>query len=149
MPADITMVELESRVGHAWRYHCRRCGHEVDLLAAFPETCPGCGAGGWWGKLTTTGGSATSPTMSEYSDELWRATTDSPMHESGANNGILAAPLTVTRGRGRPFMPTPDDLITELAAEGYGCRRIADELGLRGEVVSPRTVARRMKALVN
>jgi len=48
------------------------------------------------------------------------------------------------RGRGRPFVTIPDGQIAQLAAEGYGAKRITDVLLGQGVVVSYRTVIRRL-----
>ena len=133
------------RGGAAWRYQCKRCAHEVDLLAAFPETCPECHAAGWWGKLTAKERCDTKPPMSEHGNELCHPSTDAVMGESAQNKGTPGLPHGVKRGRGRPTMPIPDGMIRELVARRFGAKRIAQELEAKGIAISSRTINRRLQ----
>ena len=138
-------TEDEGRVGDGWRYQCKRCAREVGIDAAFPETCPGCGAGGWWGKLTSAERCDTTPSVSNHTPELCHPFDDAVVGESAQNRAIPGAPHGVKPGRGRPTMPLPEGMMRELAGQRFGAKRIAQELEAKGITVSSRTINRRLQ----
>ena len=147
-------IDDNGHVGSGWRYRCKSCGHQVGIDTAFPEKCPGCGAGGWWGRLTTENShSATqemAPTISPYPEELCHPKTDSDMCGFGQSKGDSRGILTPEKPDGRrgpKFRNLPDDLIMDLAGQGQGAKRIAEVLEGRGIRISSRTINRRLQMI--
>ena len=145
---------------YGWRYQCWNCGHQVTLDAAFPENCPGCGAGGWWGHLVTAGvigkpGQENEDGISIKNSEAmmpggikipYRILSQRPgavVHGEAQNNGIFEPSLG--QGRGRPRRGIPGDLINQLSQQGLSSRQIAADLAARGFNLSYKSVQRYFK----
>ena len=136
-----------------WLYQCRYCGHQVTIDAAFPEKCPGCGAGGWWGHLVTLPEKRRKHGNKKGKDKMPGGVRIPNRILSQENNAMglitrqnksIAEPV-LDRGRGRPCQPVPEDLIKELDHHGLSSRAIAAELGERGIEISYKTVQRRLQ----
>lgn len=158
--------ETKYHVGDGWRYQCKSCGHEVGIDRSFPKECPGCHAGGWWGHLAID---EDIPKVSQEIDgedgtqKEWDNNSDSVSRgirtrnrilshdfnavdgSGGENNGIFEPPTP--RGKGRPKNDVPDDIILELASQGFSSRAIVKELAKQGTPgISYKTIQRRLQA---
>ena len=151
------MDELaELKVGDGWRYQCKSCDYQVKVDSAFPEKCPGCGAGGWWGHLTSQGPKSPKSTTAKpepLSGERYQDTT--PDFCPPKSDVVVAKRLTDKNAvtppdnggkRGRPLVMLPDDLIQQLSNDGLGAIRIAEKLKEQGIEISYKTVLRRLQA---
>ena len=135
------MDELaELKVGDGWRYQCKSCDYQGKVDNAFPEKCPGCGAGGWWGHLTSQNG---------VSVEILR---DKLINPAKPQSSILSQPVCEGKndvsghnGPGRKPLPL-DGIVKELASQGMSSRGIAAALIEQGINVSYKTIQRRLQA---
>ena len=146
----MTTTEDAGRGGQGWRYRCRGCGLELGIDTTFPETCPGCGAGGWWGRLTAKTRQGIIPTIPNPCLELCHGSGHAAMRQSAQNKGNPRGLLTPEKPEGRrgpKFKTTPDDLILELSGQGNKPREIAMALEGRGIRISARTVHRRLESM--
>jgi len=156
------MVDNDTgRGGSGWRYQCKSCGHEVGIDATFPEKCPGCRAGGWWGHLTpgksqndvkkdgdavktfsikAPGGIKTQAGFLSRPDKPLVCC--QPNSEGDSEGDYKPAP---GNGRGRPRHLVPEDLIRDLTCRGCTSRVIAATLAERGIDVSYKTIQRRLQ----
>jgi len=128
-----------------WEYRCIQCGHRLTMDGGeMPTKCPGCGDTRWVCRcpeiMAVKQTLATYPTMLSDTDELCHPQNSTGMGESGRIKRNR-------RGRGRPPVTIPDGQIAQLAAEGYGAKRITDVLLGQGVVVSYRTVIRRLHSI--
>jgi hypothetical protein len=158
----VTAIETvsELKVGEGWLYQCWRCGHQVTLDAAFPENCPGCGAGGWWGHLVTAGvigkpdQKNEDRTFIKNPNEMMPGGIKTPYrilsqlpdaveHCEAENRGIYEP--SPGRGIGRPRRGIPRNLINQLSLQGLSSRRIAADLAARGFNLSYKSVQRYFK----
>jgi hypothetical protein len=57
-------------------------------------------------------------------------------------------PAPVTSKRGPTFTSLPYDLIKQLAGEGLGSKAIAAELAKQGQIVSYKTIQRRLQGVM-
>lgn len=157
------MGELgELKVGSGWRYQCRRCGFQVGIASAFPETCSGCHAPGWWGRLVcpnnNRGDSKKDGNHAKTLDDFGKIAentkidvkTLSPKTPGGITpqKSILSqkerCPSEALRHykRGRKLLPTPDKLIRNLNKKGYSSRLIESELDKKGFRIGYKTIQR-------
>ena len=152
---DQALVTEEYHVGDGWRFECRTCHYQVGIDHRPPETCPNCGRGGWWFHCTT-GDSFQKHDWTDYQLTVTKKNSrvlDHSLILSQADNS-MACPgdenngdsETSGRGRGRPALDVPLDLIKELAGRGLSSRAIAKELAVRGITgIGYRTVYRRLQ----
>jgi hypothetical protein len=147
---------------YGWRYQCWNCGHQVTLDAAFPEKCPGCGAGagGWWGHLATT--DVLEKLNQKTEDGIFIENSEVAMsggmksrtrilsqppdaveHGEAQNKGIYEP--SPGQGRGRPRRGIPGDLINQLSQQGLSSRHISADLAARGFNLSYKSVQRYFK----
>jgi len=144
------MTEDNGCAGPGWRYCCKTCGHELGIDKAFPEKCPGCQAGGWWGNLTAKTPRGIIPAVLGYPNQLCHGADHAAMRQSAQNNGDSRGVLTPEKLEGRrgpKFKATPDDLILELSGQGNRPKEIAMALEGQGIRISARTVHRRLQCL--
>lgn len=157
--ATAIKIVSDLKVGDGWRYRCLTCSFEVGIDKAFPETCPGCGARGWWGRLTASdigklaqknrdGDDIKNPneTMSggiNTPKRILSQQENAVVHGLAQNNGVFEP--SQGRGRGRPRHDIPESLILELGKKGFSSRAMVGELSKRGLKVSYKTVQRRLQ----
>jgi len=125
-----------------WENRCINCGHRRETSdGEMPEKCPTCGGTRWvcrcFDIMTARRTLATYPDNVTGTDELCHPQTNATVGQSGHIKRNQ-------RGRGRPWATIPDGQIAELAADGYGAKRITDVLAGQGVVVSYRTIVRRL-----
>lgn len=128
------------RGGPGWRYQCKKCGYKVGLETAFPETCPGCGAGGWWGHLVTTGTATPDPINSH--NGIMQTNNLSGNQPAMSEVGGIKDGKKGNGHRGRPKTTMPEVLIKGLVSQGYGCVVIAQKLTEQGTPVHYSTIWR-------
>ncbi len=146
--------------GSGWRYRCKSCNFEVGIDKAFPKTCPGCHAGGWWGQLVT-------PDITQNIDGVKKDGVDSKNSDVKVPEGIMGRKGILSQQdnavvcaeaqnkgvyetspgqcRGRPLQKVPVDLIKQLDIEGFSSRAMVSELDQRGFKVSYKTIQRRLQ----
>ena len=134
------LLDSELKVGHGWRYQCKSCDYQVKVDKVFPEKCPGCGTGGWWGHLTSQNG--------VRGKNLW----DKILKPVKTRSNILSQPVFDNdndvlehNGPGRKPLPL-DGIVKELASQGMSSRGIAAALIEQGINVSYKTIQRRLQA---
>jgi len=157
--AETATLDNELKVGTGWRYRCWNCNRQVKIDKPFPKRCPGCGATGWWGHLTPAvprnngekdgdgikNYSETMPGGIKTQDLILSQLPDAVTHGVAQNEGILEP--SQGQGRGRPRQTVPDDLILELAGQGFSSRKMVTELAKRGSPgIGYKTIQRRLQA---
>jgi hypothetical protein len=141
--AETIKTVSELKVGDGWRYRCLTCNFEVGIDKAFPETCPGCHAAGWWGRLTAGDSMKNSKAAMQTRDLILSQQENAVVHGLAQNNGVSEP----SQGRGRPRQAVPDGLIIKLAGQGFSSRAMVDELDKRGyKNIGYKTVQRRLQA---
>lgn len=130
----------ELRVGDGWRYQCKRCNYQVEIGRPFPATCPGCHTRGWWGHLTPLDIAQNMdgvkkdgiPPKNPVEKMLGGITAHKSIlsHAEPQNQGGCGD--SKGRGRGRPRLAVPEDLIIELAGLRFSSRKMPSELDKRG-----------------
>lgn len=129
------------RGGPGWRYQCRKCGHKVGLETAFPEKCPGCGVGGWWGHLV-----AESPHVITPETILLPNGQTESRQTPLELGGLRVSPRgDGHRGRGRPKSIISNEVLAGFVSQGLGCKVIARKLTAQGTPIHYTTVARELK----
>ena len=125
--------------GSGWRYQCWHCGFQVTLDAAFPEKCPGCGVGGWWGHLTPQDGTRAENSRDKLPNPIKTRNDNLSQVIFENNNDILE------NNRPGPRPLPLDNMIKELASRGLSSRGIAAALTEQGISISYKTVQRRLQ----
>lgn len=139
-PKKEVLLNGELKVGDGWRYQCKSCDCQVKVDNAFPEKCPGCGAGGWWGHLTAQSGIRGKNSRDKIPKPVKTRSNILSQPIFNNNNDVLE-----NTGPGRKPLPL-DGIVKELASQGMSSRGIAAALIEQGINVSYKTVQRRLQA---
>lgn len=161
-----------SRGGLGWRFQCWKCNYKVGIDKPFPETCPGCQAPGWWGHLVCPNNSKKDgdhvKTLGNFGKVAENTEIDTNLSSDKTPGGIMVhkrilsqLPDDVGRcpldsegiykpshgqGKGRPRLTVPEDLIMELAGQGFSSRAMVEELAKHGVAgIGYKTIQRRLQ----
>ena len=147
--------------GSGWHYQCKTCNYQVGIDVAFPKECPGCHAPGWWGHLVTPG-------ITQNLNNVKEGAGDNKNNEVKVSGGIKTHNRILSQlpdavvcqprenkgvyepshgqGRGRPRLSVPEDLIMELAGQGFSSRAMVEELAKHGVAgIGYKTIQRRLQ----